>query len=340
MIQIVDKTYIYEKLISSIKSAICGTTKKRKMIDKKDDVVCVLSDILSLGKEAIYRRLKGTVPFTFEEIVKISITLNLSLDEIIGSGEKGKAIFNFKPIGKTNASDYYLSNLKECIEIYKDANKNETSNLRCAFNSLPYFFYLNYETLSKVKLFRWLYQVEPHRIQPFKDLDIPKEIKEAQRKFIYESRCIKRTSIILSQDMLSSFIREVYYFRNLSLIDQSDIKNIQSELNTLLDELESYTISGIYQSANEILLYLSNIDIDASYILLEQDEYSLSHLELYGIGGINTSDKKVCEEHFKWINYLKRYSSLITHGGEMQRHLFFQEQRLLISTLTHHKKES
>lgn len=43
----------------------------------------MLMDILCLGKEATYRRLRGEVPFTFAEAVAISRKMEISLDQLI-----------------------------------------------------------------------------------------------------------------------------------------------------------------------------------------------------------------------------------------------------------------
>lgn len=53
-----------------------------------------LSDLLSLGKEAVYRRLRSEVTFSFDEVVLIAYDLNISLDTLIGKTNTEKAIFD------------------------------------------------------------------------------------------------------------------------------------------------------------------------------------------------------------------------------------------------------
>ena len=47
-----------------------------------------LMDILYIGKEAVYRRLRGEVPFTLNEASIISKKLGVSLDQIVGISYK------------------------------------------------------------------------------------------------------------------------------------------------------------------------------------------------------------------------------------------------------------
>ena len=56
----------------------------RKKTPPGTNTASMLSDILCIGKEAVYRRLRGEVPFTFYEISRISEKLNISIDGVIG----------------------------------------------------------------------------------------------------------------------------------------------------------------------------------------------------------------------------------------------------------------
>ncbi|MBB4037469.1 hypothetical protein GGR21_003386 [Dysgonomonas hofstadii] len=326
------RTNVHEDLIETIKTSLSEKDITLTKIEK-DKIVSILADILCLGKEAIYRRLRGEVRFTFEEVAKISLSLGFSIDNIIGVKSNERAIFDLNLVETDDINRNYVRRLEEYINLFKRANRRSGAKLKCAFNSLPYFFYLRYENLAKFKLFKWAYQVKKLYSLPFREMEISKEAVAAQRTFVQEARNIKSASIILNQDIFSSFIREINYFHTLNLIDEDDIQNIKSELNQLLTEMELLTISGTYNTGADILLYLSNINIDASYILLNYDVHSYAHLNLYGISGIDSQSNKVCQTHNEWIDSLKRYSILITHGGEMQRYKFFQEQRMEINSL-------
>ena len=53
--------------------------------------VTLLMDVLDIGKESAYRRLRGEKPFSMEEIYKLSLVLNFSLDEIISNDKSDAA---------------------------------------------------------------------------------------------------------------------------------------------------------------------------------------------------------------------------------------------------------
>ena len=54
----------------------------REKLPSKENLANTLMDILYIGKEAIYRRLRGEVPFTLTEAAIISRKLGISLDKI------------------------------------------------------------------------------------------------------------------------------------------------------------------------------------------------------------------------------------------------------------------
>ena len=66
-----------------------------------------LMDILYIGKEAIYRRLRGEVPFTLAEAAVISRKLGISLDKMIGVSFSNNAVFDLNVVHHSNTFETY-----------------------------------------------------------------------------------------------------------------------------------------------------------------------------------------------------------------------------------------
>ncbi len=322
---------VHNKLISTIRAVI--VEKENLTKSEKEKVASVLSDILCLGKESVYRRLRGEVRFSFEEVALISRALSFSVDNIIGAQANEKAIFEINNVDAHQTNTAYTKRLENHIKIIRKINKDKNSHLKCAYSNLPFFFYLHYESIAKFRMFKNAYQINKSYPLPFKEFIVEKELVNAQKVFISEMRKIRHSSIIISQDIFTSIIREINYFYNLNLLDDDDLRILKEELHNLCDELYTYAVSGQYGNDTEIYLYLSNVDIEASYLLIEGDGVSQAHLAIYGISGINSQNKNIRDVHNEWIESLKRFSTLITFGGEIQRHKFFKEQKKIINTL-------
>ena len=52
----------------------------RRKIPRGAELTTTLTDMLYLEREAVYRRLRGDVPFTFMEVVTIAKKLGISLE--------------------------------------------------------------------------------------------------------------------------------------------------------------------------------------------------------------------------------------------------------------------
>ena len=64
----------------------------KEKIPANSNLANVLIDILFIGREAVYRRLRGEVPFTLTEAAIISRKLGVSLDKIVGISFKDNAV--------------------------------------------------------------------------------------------------------------------------------------------------------------------------------------------------------------------------------------------------------
>ena len=70
-----------------------------------------------IGKEAIYRRLRGEVPFTLEEAALISRKLGVSLDNVIGVCFSSNAVFDLNVVDHEDPFETYYSLLKKYVNV-------------------------------------------------------------------------------------------------------------------------------------------------------------------------------------------------------------------------------
>lgn len=78
------KSYIVKELINEMKDRM----------PQDQSLASYLINTLCIGKEAAYRRLRGEVAFTLDEIAIISCNLGISIDQIIGNHLANRVTFN------------------------------------------------------------------------------------------------------------------------------------------------------------------------------------------------------------------------------------------------------
>lgn len=80
----------------------------RERIPQDMNLANTLADILCMGKEAVYRRLRGEVSFTIDEVALLSQKLGISIDQIVGSHVSNKVTFDLNLLHASNVDAIYF----------------------------------------------------------------------------------------------------------------------------------------------------------------------------------------------------------------------------------------
>ena len=319
-----DKYNLNEQVVSVIKNSI----------PPGSNMISELMELLPIGREAIYRRLRGEVPFTFEEIAKVSLKMGFSLDAIVGVKNHERAVFDLNVLDLDNLNDNYCSRVNEYVEFFRKLRIQKNVRARFAFSTLPYSFYLPFENLSRFRLYRWYYQVNKSQSSiSFSEIIMSEEALQAHRNFILESRSIQRAVYILDREIFNSIIKDINYFFKLSLITVEELELLKNELLELISELETLAISRVYKNGTKVALYLANVDLEASHSHFESETIGVSHLRVLAINGLDSQSSRISDVQKEWIDSLKRCSTLITQSGEVDRFAFFRKQRTAVSLI-------
>jgi len=110
-------------------------------------------------------------------------------------------------------------------------------------------------------------------------------------------------------------------------------EEIKNELFLLADELEELAINGKTADGNRVRIYVSNINFEATYSYVDTNNLQMSLIRIYSINSITTMDNEIFCTLKEWIQSLKKFSTLISESGEMQRIQFFKQQREIIDAL-------
>jgi hypothetical protein len=313
-----------EILIAAMKSKIPDGTR----------LANVLINILFIGKEAVYRRLRGEVSFTLNEAAIIAKELGISLDNTIGIKMNKNAMFSLSLINTSKPIETYEKILRGYFEIYTAVKNLNNTELGLAANLIPQVLYLKYANLSKFRLFKWIYQNDKSStFRSFSELVIPDYIFNFQREYVRETQFIKSTMYILDNQIFSSFINDVNYFININLISPKEVEQIKEEMLCLLDELEEYAIKGKFRTGTDLQIYISNVNFEATYTYISSPINNWATFRLFSINTIYSADPMVYNYNRNFILSLKKYSTLISESAEIQRTQYFNRQRAIIQSL-------
>lgn len=313
-----------EALIEAMKSKIEDGTGLANM----------LINVLQMRKEAVYRRLRGEVPFTFSEAAIISKELGISLDTIIGSKTTKNAMFGLNIADTSDAINAYRQLINYYYESTKAIKALEDTEIGIAANLIPQIFYLKYDNLSKFRIFKWLYQSDKtNSLPPYSEFDLPDDISELQNEYVKESQYIKKTTYILDNQIINNLIKDIQYFVNIHLINREDVELIKKDLMLFLDDLEEYASKGKFSTGMDLHIYISNVNFEATYSYISSPLMNIAAYRLYSINTIMSSDPVVYNYNKDFILSLKKYSTLISESAEIHRVKYFNKQRELVRSL-------
>ena len=129
------KNYIVKELIN----------KMKERIPQGQNLANYLTDTLYMGKEAVYRRLRGEVAFTFDEIAVISHNLGISIDQIIGNHLTNRATFDVNLLHSPNLFESYHEIIERYLRIFGSMKRDGNTEVYSATNTIPFTLYSSYE---------------------------------------------------------------------------------------------------------------------------------------------------------------------------------------------------
>ncbi len=298
--------------------------------------VYTLTKIIPMSNEAAYRRLRGEVDFSFEEVVKIAKAFNLSLDYLAGINQENNRD-NVQIIcpGLGSSLDGYCQSVEKLINSIKELKTHSNSTFSLA-SSIHFPFSYTYKNpiLLKYRLFSWLYQFE-NNLSPkkMKDFIVPSEVIELENVLCHEMQDLS-INFICSSEIIQTSIDYAKYLQRLGLLTQEEIAIIKTNLLYLLDELEDNAVNGKNKNGYPFNFYICNTQIALTHLSLNSNDYDVISNQLFGVGFFFFKDTVMINQMKEWVNNLIKNSTLISISGEKKRIEFFQKQRDCITKST------
>lgn len=315
------------------------TAKILAEIPKHLNPVDFLYDVLDISKESIYRRIKGEISFTLEDLIKISSRLFISLDEIVYSSlnnEPGQEpiLFESRSDKLFKPQQTFVDFLSVYIHNLDRTSKAKNSEVLVAANRLMILTAVNFDHLFKFYYYRWIHQTQLKPLDfSLSDVVLSEEILDLQKKL----KTYKRSGThiyILDDCFLKNTIREIQYYYNRQLISDDEMLLLQKDLYNFIDVMDYLTKQGDQIDGYTNYIYISTTQIDSSGLYSKYDDKEAINLWIsYGIN-IRSTNTRMCKIYHSWFNSLKKYSTLISGSNEISQIKFINQQRNYIKNIT------
>ncbi|MDR2622861.1 MAG: hypothetical protein LBC48_09875 [Dysgonamonadaceae bacterium] len=311
------------------------TTKILNSIPKNIKPIEYLIKILGISKESAYRRLRGDIPFTFEEMSKLSLDLNFSMDEFIAKPDESRILINMQTDTDEDLSIVFLKRFEQHYNVLLHLENYPDVETVLTFNRVPTIASVYSKNLFKFFYFKWLHQNQEAALKLcYSDVAISDEMEEMRKKVKFSaSNCSNKITVILDSNFFISLINEIRYYRKRRLVNDEAFESLKNEMLDFVNSMESSAQTGIFGPTAKINIYLSSMNIEVNTVYVKYDSSETSYIYGFSINPLSISNVMVCEKHKRWINSVKKYSTLITKSNEMLQSEYFDKQREFIMSL-------
>ncbi|MFM7684051.1 MAG: hypothetical protein ACKO7P_15110, partial [Bacteroidota bacterium] len=205
------KSDIQAELFKIIKTKLIG----------QDSLGNVLSDILHLSPDAVYRRYRGETSLTIQETKRICQHFDISFDALAQLKE-GTVNFQYPPL---NTYDFSLETYLEGIaESFRQIKKLTNPEIILSVSNTHFFQSLNFPQLVRFQLFFWAkthLQIEAYKEENFKHEKITNRAFELGKEILQMYNSIPSTEIF-DPELMRGFLRQILYYYKAHMFEDPE----------------------------------------------------------------------------------------------------------------------
>ncbi len=286
-----------------------------------------LMKTLDISRKTVYRRKKGELPFTFEEIYILSNELDFSIDELVAKGNVSQAIFSQKTDALFNPKETFTLMLEKYLDFYRKGKDAKSFDGIFTMNRILPIYIFDSTYLFRFFYYQWIHQGYNVPLNfSYTNMIFPPEVLNLGRQVWEYARYARNTTIIVDEMIFKNIYSDIEYYYKRELMRKEDFINLRNELLSYIKILEKIVLTGMNAYDSKYTIYLSKVSIESNSAYFELDNEIESSFWVFGVSPIYTNNSAVYTSHRKWLNSLKKYSTLISQSNEMLQSEFFNEQ--------------
>ncbi|MDR1273473.1 MAG: hypothetical protein LBK12_02890 [Odoribacteraceae bacterium] len=308
----------------------------KKKFPRRAELTRALMELLAIEKEAVYRRLRKEVAFTFNEVAMIANAWGISLDTVTRVAPTRNLPFHLQLTNYLNPPPDDIQVLRRFTELLRLVSGDPRAEIMEATNWLPLPLYHAYDHLGRFAAFKWMYQCgDAVQAPTFGEITLPGEVRRLLDEQHLLLKKIPRTFYVLDHMAFAYLINDIRYFSSIYLITPGEVERLREEILQLLDQLEMLTTTGIFpETGDRVYIYISPVNFDVNYCCIEGNSAKVSMTRAFIMNTMVSLDEYAFKKWKNCILAMKRSSTLISESGEKHRIEFFEKQRALVGGLT------
>ena len=293
-----------------------------------------LTELLNIGKESAYRRMRSEIPFTFEEITKLSLELGFSVDEIIGKNKEERIFLDLQVNSTASHEESFLAAIQEYYKYCELISNAQNKEVLVVLNRNSFASIIGFDALFKLYYYNWKHQTYNISLNDsFSETVIPPEINAIRQQFKLIKPNLYNLHYIIDRDIFQNVVREIQYYYNRKLITNDEIILLEEELGQVLKNIENIMQTGCNECGASMNYYLSLLDIETNTNCATFDGNIASLYWMHPVSSLCIVNQEICRMQKRWIESIKKYSILVTLSNEILQAEFINKQSEYLNNL-------
>jgi len=297
----------------------------QKVLPSNIAMVDVLSDLLNVSSDAVYRRIRGAKPIDFEEAVLLCNHFKIPLDSFVNLNAKEQIQCYYSPLDFSNLQNQVIHLQSLLADI--DSIRLETgSEMIISAANVPEFNFFSYKELTTFILFSWSCSLFAFKgsFEKFADSMDFSKLSDCYEKIVKSYQLVPSTEIWTTDtmDRLLTLLNHHYEMGHFG--DEKFPLFLCEQILDLIKTIQSWAEKGSKgKDDTPYKFYVSEIDINNTFAMIKKENVTKCFLKLFTLNGLSTTDERFCREIENWLENTEQRATLISGASEKERHRFF-----------------
>lgn len=303
-----------------------------------------IAQVLEVSTDSAYRRIRGEKPLSVEELYKLCIRFQLSIDQLFKSES---LIFTGSFIHPSSFRfDQYLQSAIQHLK-YMTSFRHRKMYYLC--KDIPLFHHFHCREVAAFKHYVWLKGIfnDPgFSNKKFSLKNYPDELFQLGRQALDVYNQIDSVEI-WNIESINSSLRQIDYYHDSGMFeDEREVRLIYEAYEKLIAHLDKMAgvghkvnfNSGASATGGTFQMYLNEMIIGDNSILVQLDNTKLGFIIHTVINIMTTRDVRFCDNMYESMQNIMKKSTLISSVSERERSRFFKYLQKRIENRKQHLK--
>ena len=295
-----------------------------------------VADLLQISPDSAYRRIRGEKPITLEELEKVCVHYNISMDQFLHLKSNSFLFSGILMDDKESSFDNWLDNLLKQLMFMSSLGKK---HIYWLLKDIPPISHFQIPEMARFKFYLWTKSILHYDSMKGVKFDLRDSRYDA-----YEQKSMKICQLfnsipiteIWNIESINSSLRQIrFHYDAGSFKSKADALLMFDKMTELINHFEMQAESGIRftigskpASSNVAYnMFVNELILGDNTTLFETENMRVTFLNHSVLYFINTRDLKFNNLMFENLQNLMQKSTMISKVGEKERATFFNRLR-------------